>query len=295
MQPDVLYIKDRQDLLKYEDARFNSLIQAVANYYTSTNDQSNWGAILRCMAQELARLEYDYAYDLVAKDPRFLTPPDIIRRWNAPLFIPADYPTRTQFDLDFKLMCLRLLLAYRAGAKVSSIQQVVFAYTLQPSITVTELYKQIGTFYDQSDRNTVLVNVQVGDLTTLAALPFITEDLYGAIDLVKPAHVGVNLTTIFGEDENIDAFIIPSGSPPEGGITDTLRITYQLVEEEPYPPQLTFAPLLDPTSPDTRLYPPEGSPPDGSPPDLPIMGVLVPRLDQAWEISGESLTILDET
>src|SRR5208282_6078804 len=293
LNPDVLYDKDRASLLKYEDARVNSLLQACANYYTSITDQSNWGAFLRVFAQELARLDYDYAYDLVGKDPRFLTPPDIIRRWELPLSIPADFPASGQFDLDFKLMMQRLLVAYRGGATLSDIAKVVFAYTLQTSITVVELYKLIGpgSFYDQSDRNTVLINVQVGDLTTLQALPGITGDLYGAVDLVKPAHVGVNLTTIFGEDENIDTFIIPSGSPPVGGIEDQLIITYQLVEVEPFPPQLTLAPLLNPSSPVTVLTPTMNvSPPTSLPP-----GVLIPRLDQVWEISGDAVTILDES
>ncbi len=292
LNPDVLYDKDRSDLLKYEDARLSSLLGACANYYTSITDQSNWGSFLRVFAQELARLDYDYAYDLVGKDPRFLTPPDIIRRWEAPLSIPADFPATGQFDLDFKLMMQRLLVAYRGGATLSDIAKVVFAYTLQTSITVTELYKLIGpgSFYDQSDRNTVLINVQVGDLTTLQALPGITGDLYGAVDLVKPAHVGVNLTTIFGEDENIDTFIIPSGSPPMGGIEDSLIITYQLIEEEPFPPQLILAPLLNPASPITVLTPTMESPASTLTP-----GVLAPRLDQVWEISGDAVTILDES
>lgn len=290
INPDQLYQKDRKDLLKYEDARFNSLIQAVANYYTSSNDQTIWGAVLRTMAQELARLEYDYAYDIVTKDPRYLTPPDMIRRWEDPLFISRNFPAKDQFDLDFKLMIQRLLVAYRQGAKVTSIQQVIFAYTLQTNIVVEELYKEIGQFFDQSDRNAIRVAVKVGSLTgstSLAVLPSVTADLYGAIDQIKPAHVGLNLTTIFGEDENIDAYIVGDGQSPPSivGIQDSLRIYFRLEEEEPFPPQLTLSPLFDTTSPDTRLIP-SGSPPHD--------GVLAPRLDRAWEISGENVSILNE-
>jgi len=285
--PDALYDKDRQSLLKYEDSRFNSIINAVANYYTSLTDQTIWGSILRVIASEMARLEYDYAYDIVGKDPRFLTPPDEVRRWRAPLFISGDYPTQTQYDLDFKLMMMRLIQAYRSGATLEQMQNVIYAYTLQNNITIVELYKLIGQgFYQQSDRNTVLVTVQVGDLSTLQSLPYITKDLYGAIDLIKPAHVGVNLTTIFGENEDIAAFS-EDISISDTGITDLLTITYQLIEEEPYPSQFTFAPLLNPKSPVTVLAPVDGA----SPPNA---GVLAPRLDQVWEISGENVSILNE-
>jgi hypothetical protein len=37
----------------------------------------------------------------------------------------------------------------------------------------------------------------------------ITNSLYGAIDLAKPAHVGLEFTTVFGADENVDCFISP--------------------------------------------------------------------------------------
>jgi hypothetical protein len=66
-----------------------------------------------------------------------------------------------------------------------------------------------------------------------------------------------------------------------------LTITYQLIEEEPYPPQLTFAPLLNPNSPVTVLAPADGSPPQTA-------GVFAPRLDQVWEVSGENVSILNE-
>src|SRR6266498_274127 len=121
INPDVLYLRSREDLLQYEDSRLNSLINGLANYYTTRNDQSLWGAILRSVAMELARLEYAYAYDLVNKQPQFLTPSDIKRRWADPLFLSRNYPSATQFDLDFRTMLVDLINAYKEGATTQSI------------------------------------------------------------------------------------------------------------------------------------------------------------------------------
>jgi hypothetical protein len=69
--------------------------------------------------------------------------------------------------------------------------------------------------FDQSDRNAIKVSVSVGnnalsEITTLTQLQQIVASLYGAIDLAKPAHVGLEFTTVFGEGDNIDCFISPS-------------------------------------------------------------------------------------
>jgi len=251
INPDILYLRSREDLLPYEDSRLNSLINAMANYYTTRNDQSLWGNILRALAMELAKLEYDYAYDLVNKQPQFLTPPDIRRRWADPLFVSRNYPTSLQFDLDFRTMLVDLLLAYKKGATTSAIHDVVLAYTGK-DIVVEELYKEIGNgIFDRSDGNAITVAVNVGgsdplkDIQNLLELQAVTSDLYGAIDLTKPAHVGLNFTTVFGSDENIDAFVT--------GITDELRIFVSLVENEPFDPMLFQAPMLDPLNPQTTL------------------------------------------
>src|SRR5208283_1057208 len=197
--PDLLYLKSREDLLQYEDARLNSLLQAVANYYTTRNDQSTWGNFLRALAQELATIDYGYGYDLVNKDPSLLTPPDARRRWAAPLYIGANWPNQTQFDLAFKAMIVELIAAYQQGTTVAAIQDVIYAYT-GIQIVVQELYKQIGNgVYDQSDRNAIRVSVNVGNagsnplttITTLTQLQTIVQSLYTAIDLAKPAHVGL--------------------------------------------------------------------------------------------------------
>src|SRR5271163_1498091 len=203
--PDLLYLRSREDLLQYEDARFNSLIQGVADFYSTRNDQSIWGNFIRGLAIELSKLDYDYSYDLVNKDPSLLTPPDIRRRWAAPLYISGNWPSPGQFDTQYKQMLVELLQAYRMGTTVAAIQDVIFAYTgLQ--IQVVELYKEIGNgVYDQSDRNSISVSVQVGtagsnplnSITSLAQLQVIVQSLYGAIALAKPAHVGIEFTTVF--------------------------------------------------------------------------------------------------
>lgn len=266
--PDVYYIRTREDLLQYEDARFNSLIQAGANYYSVQNDQSIWGDILRAYSQELARLEYDYAYDIVAKQPIFLTPPDIKRRFAAPLYINRLYPTLdpVQYDLDYKMMLVNLIPAYMQGATVQSLEDIITAYT-GLDITVLELYKFIGQgFFDQSDRNSVSISINVGgtnpldDVTQLNQLQAITNALYGAIDLGKPAHVGLEFKTVFGSGEDIDAFVTQGTSDTydivnADGITDLLRIYIRIVEDQPFDPMLYQAPDLIASTPRTGLAP----------------------------------------
>src|SRR5271163_1322112 len=213
--PDLLYQKTREQLLPYEDARLNSLLQAVADFYSTRNDQSIWGNFLRALAIELARLDYDYSYDLVNKDPSLLTPPDIRRRWEAPLYVSSNWPAPGQYDWQFKQMLVELLAAYRMGTTVEAIQDVIEAYT-GINIQVIELYKLIGNgIYDESDRNAISVSVQVGGagsnplttVTSLSQLQIIVQSLYNAIALAKPAHVGLEFTTIFGEGEDLDCIL----------------------------------------------------------------------------------------
>lgn len=289
-QEDQYYLRSREDLLQYEDARFQGLVNAMANFYTMRNDQSIWGAFLRAVSIELARIEYMYSYDIVTKNPAFLTPPDIKRQYADPLYVTGSFQQSSQYDsgdfgaafgnwiantgtivrtvildsngnlqsastpgetgaqepswalefgettqdgsvvwtnygvaptavaypVGYRDMLVDLLAAYQEGATPKSIQDVIYAYTGK-NIIVEELYKQIkdGGFYDQSDRNAVKVSVNVGgsdpltDVESLTELQQITNSLYGAIDLAKPAHVGLEFTTVFGADENIDCYITP--------------------------------------------------------------------------------------
>jgi len=215
--PDLLYLRSREDLLRYEDARFNSLIQTVADFYATRNDQSIWGNFIRALAIELSKLDYDYSYDLVNKDPSLLTPPDIRRRWAAPLYISSSWPSPQQFDTQYKEMLVQLISAYQEGTTVKAIHDVILAYT-GISVNVVELYKQIGNgVFDQSDRNAISVAVQVGGsgsnplttVTSLLQLQTIIQSLYNAIALAKPAHVGLEFTTIFGEGEDLQCILSP--------------------------------------------------------------------------------------
>jgi hypothetical protein len=227
--PDLLYIRSREDLLQFSDSRLNSLLQAVANFYTTRNDQSTWGNFLRALADELATLDYDYAYDIVNKSPSFLTPTDIRRRWAAPLYVSSNWPSQGQFDLAFKAMLVELIAAYQQGTTVAAIQDVIYAYT-GIDIQVQELYKQIGNgVYDQSDRNSLLVSVNVGNagsnplttITSLAQLQTIIQSLYTAIDIAKPAHVGLEFTTVFSEGEQLDCILSPTYLTQQQYITMT--------------------------------------------------------------------------
>ena len=212
-QADVFYLRTREELLPFEDSILNALQQGTPNYYTPRNDQSIWGEIQRAVARELAKLEYYYAYDQVGKNSQFLTPPDIRRRWADPLFISRIFPQTNQSDLSFRTMLVELLQAYRQGATVSELQNIIFAYT-GLTITVLELFKFIGQgFFDISDHNAITVSINVGgtnpfaDITNLQQLQAITQTLYNALDLGKPAHVGLKLATVFGSDENIDLYV----------------------------------------------------------------------------------------
>jgi hypothetical protein len=228
INPDELYLRTREELLQYEEARMNSLLQAMANFYSPRNDQSIWGQFFRAISMELARIEYGFAYDLVSKDPQYLTPPDIKRRWSDPLSVSHSYAQPNQFDsgdfstaspaqefpIGYRDMLVALLKAYREGATTKAISDVIFAYTGK-NILVEELYLKIGEFFDESDRNAIKVSVNVGgdnpltDIQNLNQLQQITSSLYGALDLAKPAHVGLELTTIFGTDENADCLLSP--------------------------------------------------------------------------------------
>jgi len=259
--PDLLYLRSREQLLVYEDSRFFSLINAMANFYPTRNDNSIFGDILRAYARELAKLEYFYAYDLVGKEPQFLTPPDIKRQWADSMFISSDFPTTTpvQYDVQYRAMLVALLQAYRQGARLEAIEEVITAYT-GLDITVLELYKLIGNgIYDISDVNTIQVSIPVGgsnpleDIQNLLQLEPITKDLYGAIDLTKPAHVGVNFAIVFGNGEDIDAYVTDISESVTFGIRDQLIITYQIVELAPPGPMLIQAPILNPANPQTTI------------------------------------------
>ena len=237
VSPDLLYYKRREDLLAWEDIRLNYLLQAMCNFYTTKNDQSIWGNFLRALASELGRLDYYYAYDVVGKNPKYLTPPDVLRRWGSPLYLNSYWPTKDQFDQDFKDMLLALIQAYHQGSTISGIQSVITAYT-GINIVVEELYKEIGNgIYDQSDRNTLKVSIRTGsdslsEITTLTQLQGVVESLYGAVDLAKPAHVGLNFQVVFDEGNDVRCYISPAYVTQEqySDLSSDIQAFYSLVD-----------------------------------------------------------------
>ena len=248
MQADAVYAKSRTDLNQFEFAAFAALRSFVPNFFKDGRDDTMWGWHLRGIAAQMAKLDFQTHYLIHGADPAFLTPADLLRRYAKPLRLNRNYPGVSQLDADFKTMILKLLAAYRLGATSASIEGVIAAYTGE-SYKVQELFKEIGAFYDQSDRNAIRIGVRLtqgeGAITDVARVKDLVTDLYTAIDLAKPAHVGVNLTTVMEEDP--DLIILT--------LKDDLQITMLLIEEEPFDPMLHQGPFLNPETPDTGLAP----------------------------------------
>lgn len=264
--PDVHYQRHPLEMLRYDDAIFRSLVSSVPNYYYGGGwDSTLYGTALRGVSSEQARLEFGYHYDMIARNPLGLTPADIRRRLADLLYVNKNYPGTTQFDTEYKQMLLDLRNAYRKGATVGAIGDVIRAYTGQ-TFYIEELFKLIGTpTIDESDRNALKISVHAGAeslryteqtraqlVNETERIKALTDDLYHAIDLAKPAHVGINLTTIFGLDENIGAFVSPKDAHGVG-ISDDLRIFVLLEEGEPGDPMFHFL-RQSPLTPDTGLH-----------------------------------------
>jgi len=287
--PDVAYLPARYALLQQEQLTFSNLLAMTPNYYyKEAYETTTYGAMLQAVAREQARLEWRYQYDLVTRDPKILYPHDAKRQWAGPLFVSRSYPTTVQTDSEYRNMIVDLVAAFRRGSTAASIGDVIRAYTGQ-SFYVEELYKQIGksSYYDQSDRNAIRVSVYANTRTGYdnTQVNTLSQDLYDAIDLAKPAHVGINLTSIFGLDENIGQLV--TGVDSVGGITDQLQIRMQLVEVDQLESMLTLGPLRDPSSPDTRLAP--KLPGDSHEPQ----GLISPRLNRTWEIKDDQFFASD--
>lgn len=255
LQADASYAKSPVELELFEKAAFAALRSFVPNYYRDGREDTLWGLHLRGIASQAARLDFKSHYNVHGTDPALLNPADLMRRFAGPLFLNRNYPGTTQYDLELKAMILKLLEAYRMGAKTEAIQKVIEAFTGE-SYAVEELFKSIGTYYDVSDRHAIRIGVRVAQAQAgitanvandVARVRDLVVDLYEAIDLCKPAHVGINLTTVMGLDEDIAARV--------AAITDELRIIMLLEEQEPGEPMLHQAPFLDGSTPNTGLGP----------------------------------------
>jgi hypothetical protein len=252
--PDLLYAKSAEQLQMYTDARYSSLRAGVPDYYPTQVDYTIYGSNLRAVAMELARIEYMYSYDLVSIQPQFLTPPDIKRRWADPLFINSSFPAPGQSDISYRNMLVALLAAYPMGATVDAIEAVILAYTGQ-KVEVIEFFKQVGNgIVTEAQGNTLGVTLDASAATgttpfsaiqAASALATLSQDLYGAIDLAKPAHIGLDFAITFGDGETLASLIL--------GIEDSVEFLFTGTELAPLPPVFTLSPFTLPTSPDTTL------------------------------------------
>ena len=80
------------------------------------------------------------------------------------------------------------------------------------------------------------------EVQSLQQLQEIVQSLYGAIDLAKPAHVGLEFTTVFAEAEQLTLNIV-----------DTWRLIILEIENPPLNPMLYVAPIFNVKNPKTTL------------------------------------------
>jgi hypothetical protein len=157
IQADIAYQRSREDLLPYEDGRFNALFAAFANCYPLKSDYTIFAAFVRALARELARAEYQNSYSMVATDPNFLTPPDIKRQFADLLKINKSFPSASQDDQQYKQMLVDLAPAYNLGTVTAAIKAVIKAYTGE-DVAVRELSQEVGTGVVQDyDRNYIQI------------------------------------------------------------------------------------------------------------------------------------------
>jgi hypothetical protein len=198
--PDEAYAQSRKDLLVYEDSELYRLLSKVPDYYISRTDQTVYGELLRAAAMELGRIEYLHNYDLVGKEPAQLDPVDLKRQYAAPLSLLRGFPGKTQDDQSYKDMILALLQAFGKGATMQSLREVISAYAGK-DVVIEEAFKKIGqSGYTIADRNTIRVVTQVAD-KDFTGVKTLTESLYKALDLAKPAHAGLSLNMSLQETE----------------------------------------------------------------------------------------------
>lgn len=268
LHPDYSYERTRLELLPFEDTELLNLISYVPNYYLSPNEQTLYGTFLQSVAQELGRLEYKVNYSIVSKDNIYLIPPDVKRIYEDTAKINKDYPVIDLYDLDYKDLVLKVVAAYNLGSTKKSIENIISAYTGYKT-TVVELFSLQGTgIYDISDKNSINISIATGDLSQ--AIQIITKDLIDSIILAKPAHVGINLSTVFTEGPDIIDI---------STMTDELTILFRMQETQPLENEFIVAPFLT-TEPESLLAPAG-------------QGLISPRQNTVWEIQSDSLTGLD--
>jgi hypothetical protein len=270
--PDYVYDRTRLELLPYEDTEFLNLLSFVPNYYLSPNEQTLYGTFLQSLARELGRLEYRVNYSLVAKDTQYLTPSDVKRIYEDPAYINKEYPTADQYDNDYKNLVLRVVSAHALGSTTKSVEGIIQAYTGYAT-EVKELFKVVGQgIYDISDKNSINISISTpsGDLSK--AIQIITKDLIASIMLAKPAHIGINLSTVFTEGPDTIT----------SNITDELTIYFKLPEDDQLENEFIVGPFIDKAQEESLLAGGALG-----------QGLLTPRQNTVWEIKSDTLIGLD--
>jgi hypothetical protein len=285
--PDTVYDRTRLELLPFEDTEFINLMSYVPNYYTSPNETTLYGSFLQAFAQELGRLEYKVNYSLVANDPQYLTPSDVKRVYEDISKINKEYPGSKQYDTDYRDLVLKVTAAYGLGACSKSIVNVINAYTKYPT-TVTELFSDPE--YDMSYKNGIKIDVMTPSKDLASSIQIVTNDLVNSIMLAKPAHVGISLSTVFSEgpdavmDEDMYYTLlpVPPGYPPTSThIQDDLTITLYIPEADQVENEFIVAPFKVKEM-ESLLAGSGGG-----------QGLINPRENTVWEITGDSLQGMD--
>jgi hypothetical protein len=116
-------------------------------------------------------------------------------------------------------------------------------------VTVAELYKKFGD--DMTDHNGIVVAINYGSGNTsdlelnfvnINQIQQITSNLYTAIDLNKPAHIGLDLISRIIEPDTMEATI-----------TDFLRIYIRNTDTGTWETTFTQSPFYNQTIPETQL------------------------------------------
>lgn len=244
VHPDRAYQLTRAELIEYETAAFAALRGGVPDCYRDSMDDTEWGAILRLLAQHVGRIDHSDHYAMFGLDPAQLTPADILREVAPFLPIGKDYPDPSASDLEFKDMVLKLVRAYRYGTRLPALGKIIEAF-IGPSsdYVITEMYTQIGNAagVDASYRNTIQVQVPLGGSgSNLTNTPNLLQNISAALAKAKAAHIGISLIGKFPAAEDFTSRI--------KNIRDDYKFILKLRDGHMVPHHLFLAPFSAPTN-----------------------------------------------
>ena len=242
VHPDRAYQLTRAELIEYETAAFAALRGGVPDCYRDSMDDTEWGAILRLLAQHVGRIDHSDHYAMFGLDPAQLTPADILREVAPFLPLGKDYPDPSASDLEFKDMVLKLVRAYRYGTRLPALGKIIEAF-IGPSsdYVITEMYTQIGNAagVDVSYRNTIQVQVPLGGQgSSLTNTPNLLQNISAALAKAKAAHIGISLIGKFPAAEDFTSRI--------KNIRDDYKFILKLRDGHMVPNHLFLAPFSTP-------------------------------------------------